>query len=616
MKNMLSKLGTKKVAGAVLAAATLLVGVGVVSNFSGSGQKAANEAALSRFSDSAYNNFSGSAASRAALERQMNAGQDMNTARFLRGKDGMEDDAYSSDGAYAEGVRGDEGFVYGAYEGGPGMASGAGANGGVGAVYGPGGAAGADGAYQPFNSTYDAGDAGNDFSSSGGAEYGAQQFKEISQQASAAVGAGAKGIAQQGRGVNSTGVNVTGGASGGAGGERGAKGDDGAAQSGKGSKGAGKGGALRPATQINKLSSSNGSGSSFGGGAGGAKGGGSGSSSFGGGSARDSNTRALPQNPAAKGADGAKAFQFGRGGAMGGYQVGMNGGTESNAKGGNDRSAANSLLRANMLSGKAMASQQTEGAKQLADSAFDGQASEGTGATIATGATVGKVANALRSASSNSSLPSAPNLNPQDPFQEIDNQMEGLQKLNKDIKKKYAWTLVWTICIGLLALASFAAIYAACGFTPLGLGLGALAIIPFMLWLFNMVDRRIGLGDKPGISSVVGMINQMGSDKFDLINDGINIDARITQAKWFGGTMKVFGTLISTTGIVGGLVYILTQAGKLDDLFKGLKNDDFSDEENEYSDFERHQENRSKFSNNVKGFLGKAKDFMFGLFKK
>ena len=113
MKNLFSKLGNKKVAGAILAGATLLVGLGVVNNFSGGSQKAANEAALSRFADNAYNKF-GSTSSRADLERQMSAGQDMNTARFMRGNspEGIsENDAYSSDGAYEEGVRSDEGFV-------------------------------------------------------------------------------------------------------------------------------------------------------------------------------------------------------------------------------------------------------------------------------------------------------------------------------------------------------------------------------------------------------------------------------------------------------------------------------------------------------------------------
>lgn len=100
LKNILAKLGSKKVAGAILVMATLLVGIGVISNFSDD-QKIANDAALSRFKDNAFNNFNNDTANRAALERQMYAQQDKNTARFLQGKNnqyGMdEDDAFSSD---------------------------------------------------------------------------------------------------------------------------------------------------------------------------------------------------------------------------------------------------------------------------------------------------------------------------------------------------------------------------------------------------------------------------------------------------------------------------------------------------------------------------------------
>ena len=124
MKNILAKLGSKKVMGAVLVMVTLVVGLGVISNFSDSEQKRANEVALSNFTENSYNNFYGSAASRADLERQISLGQDKNTARFFRGQsDGMDDDAFSSDGAYGEGLRTDEGFVYGDVDYGPGGAS-------------------------------------------------------------------------------------------------------------------------------------------------------------------------------------------------------------------------------------------------------------------------------------------------------------------------------------------------------------------------------------------------------------------------------------------------------------------------------------------------------------
>ena len=111
---ILSKLGSKKIMGAILVMVTLVVGIGVISNFSDNDQKRANESALSQFGDNAYNTFPGGAASRADLERQLSLGQDKNTARFFRGKsEGAEgDDAFSADGAYGEGLRTDEGFVY------------------------------------------------------------------------------------------------------------------------------------------------------------------------------------------------------------------------------------------------------------------------------------------------------------------------------------------------------------------------------------------------------------------------------------------------------------------------------------------------------------------------
>ena len=572
MKNMLSKLGTKKVAGALLAAATVLVGVGVVSNFSGGGQREANDAALSRFSDSAYNNFSGSAASRAALERRMNAGQDMNTARFLRGKDGgMEDEAYSSDGAYAEGMRGDEGFVYGAYEG------------GAGGVNGADRVASADGAYQPFNSTYDVEEGGMDPSVLTGAkEYGAQQFQEIQQQASAAVGAGAKGIASQIAGAK---------------GAAGANGKSSVAEGGN-SNVAGVG-TLRPATQVNKLASSNGGGSSFGGGTGGAKGGGS--SSSGGASVKgDNNTRALPKNGEAQGADGAKAFQLGRGGTMGGFQTGKNGNSkEGRGKGGGDSSVANSLLRASRLSSKATATKETEGAKNLADAAFDGQEEDaGTGATIGAGATVGRVANALKSASSSNSFNSS-DLNSKDPFKEIESQMEALQELNKDIRIKYRWTLIWTIAIGLLAASALTGGALGGGLTGPIIGPGAAVFI--MIWGYNMINRRVGLEGvfrhEIGPSSIIGMIQQMGdSSKFGLVNESIDIPARISQAMWFGNFMKGALWAFMFGGATFGVAHILSKAKSLNGIFRGIKNDDFNDESGEYSKYDR--------------FLGKAEEFV------
>ena len=195
--NILSKFGSKKVVGAALGALTLVVGLGVVNNFSDSGQKRANEAALSQFNDGGYNSFYGTSTSRADLERQLSAQQDKNTARFFRGNsEGMDDDdAYSSDGAYAEGVRGDEGFVYGGGQNGgdvnnatdrinPMLA----ANGGIISMNGGPGAAGYDENGNPIGA-----DGDNGSSVAGGRGAGVGAGGEGADGADGEAGAGGKG---------------------------------------------------------------------------------------------------------------------------------------------------------------------------------------------------------------------------------------------------------------------------------------------------------------------------------------------------------------------------------------------------------------------------------------
>ncbi len=239
-----------------------------------------------------------------------------------------------------------------------------GTNGNIGSV------AGADGEYQPFNSTYDAGEVSNTFAEKGAKEFGAKQFQGIQRQTSAAVTTGAKGIASQDAGAKGTRNTVN------------------------------AGGNSRPATQINKLASSNGSGSSFGNGGGakssGSSAGGASGSGYGGSSrsVKDGQSRALPNNnkTANQGSE-SKAFQFGRGGTIGGFQAGIGaggneGGTRGGEKGGN---AKDQLNTAYSFSTKGAATIQAGGDKALAQgateaaNAFDGGASVETGATIGDG---------------------------------------------------------------------------------------------------------------------------------------------------------------------------------------------------------------------------------------
>ncbi len=559
MNNMLSKLGKKTVAGIVLAGVTLMVGLGVVSNFTDSEQKAANEAALSRFGENAFNKFGGSSTSRAALERQMSATQEGYSARFLKGKsDGTDpSDAYSSDGAYEEGVRADEGFVYG-HEGGTSTAYNQNRNSAYGAN---------SETYQPFGSTYEQGAGGfggdNSYSSAQSAGYGEQKFQDI--QAAALSGKGGKGS----RVANNQ--------------------------------------AVRPATQVNRLAASSG-GSAFGssGGAGGARSGGS--SSFGVGSSMggDNTTRALPQTDTRSASGEVEAFKFGRAGSMGGFNVSIGGGSAGEGKGSGGRGAINDAIQANAYSTKAVASQQSEGAKSLASAVFDGADTETIGNTIESGATIGKVASSLGGGSNgNNNLPKAPNLN--NVFNDIENQMETLADLNKQIKKKYSWTLVWTILLGLLAFSC--TILCAAGGWPVFLP----ALIGVIAWMYNMIDNRIGLVN-PAENSVIGMIQQMGDkDRFGLINAGIDIEARIAQANWFGGTMKIFGGILGATGIVTGLTYILAQSGKLDRLFKGLKNDDFNDKDGEFAEYEKND--LDWLSNMVSGVKENAKGIFWKIIR-
>ena len=306
MKNILAKLGSKKVMGAVLVMVTLVVGLGVISNFSDGSQRAANDAALAKFSDDAYNgnNFFNRGASRTDLERQMTAQQDKNTARFLRGKsEGIdEDDAFSSDGAYAEGVRSDEGFVYGEGASAAGVA-GSGANG----AYGPNNTMYAQGGGVDENGVpYGAAGANGEYSANGefdenGVPIGANGVRN-----------GAGGVAADGAAENSA-----------------EDADSAEAKARKSKQARDRANKLRRATQLNRLAASNG-GTSWGAASGGNMGGGAAMGGSNTGSEKTS--RALPSTEAAQ-ANNAdiKGFRLGRGGAIGGYNFANAGGKADNA---------------------------------------------------------------------------------------------------------------------------------------------------------------------------------------------------------------------------------------------------------------------------------------------
>ncbi len=510
MKNILTSIGNKKVAGVILAGATLLVGLGVVNNFSGGSQRAANEAALSRFADNAYNKF-GSSSSRADLERQMSAGQDMNTARFMRGNSAegiSEDDAYSSDGAYAEGVRGDEGFVYGAYEGG-----GAGANGQIGDYA----ANGTGDAYQPFDATYEQSFNGSDASSNDvkNTAFGEKQFNAVQAEAAAAVGKDVIG--------------------------KDVKGNNGARGGAKSS--------VRPSTQINKLTSSNGSGSSSGNGGGGSRGGGaSGSSGIGSGAmGADNSTRALPKTKTNE-VGNSKSFKFGRGGNIGGFNVSFNG-SETKGNDTKGRGAINDLASALSYSGKALASRQDVGQKSLAEASFDGSNPENISAIVEDGASIGTVTSSLLDSNNFGNLSDQLKQSIEDLdniLDETKKQQEELMELQNKIKNRQ-WiliigTLVMAVALYFIVKAAYSATAAWALWLVAGLlSVAALAFVWCMLYA--------------GDNSIVGLINQMGDkEKFGLVNEGIDIAGKKKTAAWVGvGLTALLGLCwIPWSNIFGG----------------------------------------------------------------
>lgn len=520
MKNILAKLGSKKVMGAVLVMVTLVVGLGVISNFSGTDQKQANEAALSRFEDNAYNkNFYGNGVSRADLERQLSAQQDRNTARFLRGSsDGTdENDAYSADGAYAEGVKSDESFVYGdaGYQGGQGGVNGAYdpsnpmyAQGGVDENGFPYGAEGSEGAYADgLNGGFD----------ENGVPYGAGY----------AGAQGAAGYSQGGENASSD--------------EAAAEGESSAAAKARKAKQAReRANRARRETQINKLANSGGSSSwgSFGGGAGT---GGAGAMSMGG-IGGDNASRALPSADAGLDNINAKAFKLGRGGAMGGYNVARGGGAAADNGKGGDRSAIQSALTAARFSQKGVASNVTEGAKSRADAAFDGSEAD-TGSTIDAGATIGAVNSALRDPGTNPTIPRGFDLGDFDDG--ITEKTEKITQLQKDLKNIYK-----ELIFGALAFA--VGIWALC---QIARGAGPYAWIFWVAAALVCTAGIIYTLSKLGVFgnswSLLEKIKAMQSDDLAPVNEKLGFTGMRTCA-WmtFGVLQLVMG--LAFTNIGGG----------------------------------------------------------------
>lgn len=463
LKNILAKLGSKKVAGAILVMATLLVGIGVISNFSDD-QKIANDAALSRFKDNAFNNFNNDTANRAALERQMYAQQDKNTARFLQGKNnqyGMdEDDAFSSDGAYAEGVRSDEGFVYG------------------------------DGsAYDPSNPRYVAGT----YDENGNLVMdGSGSFNRAMQGGAYSAGADSSESANDEAGASS------------------------AKDKNKGAKGKNK---IKntPQTQLNRLAASSGS-SAYGSSGGSGSGFSGGSANINTGAFRDSNTRALPQNNTqiAENDINVKAFRNGRGGAMGGMNVARSsGGLSDTGKGTRGNGAASDLQIATAYSGKAIASDAEARAKMLAQAAFDGSNPEEIGATIESGATIQKVANELMGGNTSNSLPNGFNNGMQQIKEELDNlqnQQEKLSQLQKDLTKRYLQLLLGTI-----GFFTAIAILVACNNVYTTIAAGVLTGVAALFIAAQLWGGDWGIFD---------IIRKMGSDELSGVNQGINLQGK------------------------------------------------------------------------------------------
>ena len=590
MKNILNTLGSKKVIGTVLVMGTLAVGLGVVSNFSGNDQKRTNDAALSNFNDNSYNNFYGNTASRADLERQLSLGQDSNTARFFRGNStGMdEDDAFSADGAYGEGVRSDEGFVYGDSYG-PNGSYGRGAQGAQG---------GAAGSYDPSNPMATGGGVRGAYDPSGEPIYvqGTRVDDSVSPYGTS-YGEGAQGTTDV-QGANSTrnttNLNVANGGKDqngtymvkgkksvntftkkngsnadaeGAAGAAGAAGKDGEAGTrgadAKGAKGANeavteaaakaakakqareRANRMRRETQINKLADATG-GSSWGNLSGANFSGGS-MGSYG-----DSGGRPLQSADGGQ-ANGGKvdAFRFGRAGSMGGYNVANGNGSNSTGDRGKGLDALNSALYAQRASLRGSRSKVSEGAKRSAEEAFDGSGGDDGGALISDGASIQKAASQLGDPSINPSSPKSPNLGPA--VTNLAGKREKLEQLQEKWKDLY-WSMILASLV-LSGITAFMAIMAKVLMNSavpwvvvVGVILFVLAILLALVNIAYIWQNLFGFSSEADPESLIGLIREMHSEELAPVNE----DLKWYHKEWLswttGGILGVVGILALFTG--------------------------------------------------------------------
>lgn len=573
MKNMLATLGSKKAIGAALVAVTLVVGLGVVNNFSDTDKRRANDEALSNFGDNSYNNFYGNTASRSDLERQLSLGQDSNTARFFRGtSDGAdEDDAFSADGAYGEGVRSDEGFVYGDVNYGKGGAYGNGAQGGAYDPSNPMFASTGGGAYEnepiyvqgneldgkvaPYGTSYGA--------EAGGA-VGAGSIKNTpdSSRTQGAMGTlnpdsvakgkvtkfgkvpGAKGNGEAGADGGTTVAGAPGAKSAG---EKGAKGTPEAAaeaalsRADKAKQARDRANRMRRATQINKLADSNGGGSSWGS-LSGANFGGLGSmSNYG-----DSGSRPLQSTNAGQTNNGkVDPFRFGRGGNMGGYNVGRGNGAETTGDRGKGLDALNSALFAQRASMRGSRSKVTEGAKKAAEEAFDGSGGDDGGAMITSGASIQQAASQLASSSVNPSAPPSLNLGPS--VANLAEKREKLEELQEQWDAKFwdmmLWSSIMSVATAVLAVIAWKNLPTWWGIAMLVIA--ALLMIANLLYIWEMATGFLTGNSE---ESLLGLARQMTADDLAPVNE----DLKWYYKPWLAITSGIGLSLIGITAFLAG----------------------------------------------------------------
>lgn len=388
--------------------------------------------------------------------------------------------------------------------------------------------------YQPFGATYEQ-SVGMEGTAAGSSGYGEGQFQATQSAVAQAAGEGTK-----------AGKSAKGG------------------QDFKGSQDRG----VRNATKINKLTSSRG-GSSFGGGtSGGARGGsyGGSNSTIGGTSgSADSTSRALPQ--AGPDQTNAEAFKFGRGGTMGGFNVGVNGGElkEGNRGG---KGANNDLVRAAYYSAKAAKGSQSEGDKVLADAAFDGARPEEVPATVDTGAYVSDVLRGLGGDLDMKSPKSDVYKPIRDDVKDLAEKAEELTGLqNKLVNLQwitFGGALVFSIAISVLKSIPWLA--------GIVTGVAALLLTGMSLWMFNIFDQMVD----PKFKDVSNFINPL-EEKFSIIKT-IALSGILVAAGWTNMWQKVWDNITSLfkgKGLAGAAEGAATAGESSGGIINWLKNFSF-----------------------------------------